>query len=76
MKELFMGVICGLGFSFTVILCVTFGEVMTYDRLAAGELKVYTWSNINDLNAELAKGWEVQKAYNMTNVVLRKKSKE
>lgn len=53
------GVCCGIDHT-----CRTFGN---------GARKSFTLSNIEQLNAELAKGYDVEYTYNVTNMVLKKK---
>lgn len=45
------------------------------DKFSCGDLKVYSWSSVEQLNAELAKGYEIEKTYNVTNMILRKVTK-
>jgi hypothetical protein len=64
-----------------LLLAVTFlvggiiGLKFKQDDFGVGNLKVYSWSNVEQLNAELAKGYTIESTYNVTNMVLRKVSK-
>lgn len=70
----FIWLFCGLGFVFlaggllgSVIELRDCHYSYSHDRY-----KVYSWSDIKDLNAELAKGYRVIKTYDVTNMVLEK----
>jgi hypothetical protein len=47
----------------------------TCTSFSNGTRKVFTWSNVEQLNAELAKGYTIESTYNVTNMILKKVSK-
>jgi len=55
------------------VLFFRMGMSFTDFEFSRGERKVFAWSNVSDLNAELAKGWTVIRTYDVTNNVLGKK---
>lgn len=69
--------ICGFIMLILMVLLSIFffrmGMSFTDFEFSRGERKVFAWSNVSDLNAELAKGWTVIRTYDVTNNVLGKK---
>jgi len=51
------------------------GASFTRFRFMTGTYKTFTWSNVSELNAELAKGYIVRDTRDITNNVLEKVSK-
>jgi hypothetical protein len=43
-----------------------------HSNYSKGIYKTYSWSDVKDLNAELAKGYKVIRTYDVTNMVLEK----
>lgn len=70
----FIGLICGLGLVFCggLILGSVLESRDCHYSYSHDRYKVYSWSDIKDLNAELAKGYRVIKTYDVTNMVLEK----
>jgi len=48
------------------------GSSYTRFEFMIGEYKTFTWSNVSELNAELAKGYVVRDTRDITNNVLEK----
>jgi len=71
MKELVSVVLVILA----MIIGWSMGSSFTRFRFMIGEYKTFTWSNVSELNAELAKGYIVRDTLDITNNVLEKVSK-
>ena len=70
----FILLLCGLGFVFFGGSLI--GSVIVlrdcHSNYSKGIYKTYSWSDVKDLNAELAKGYKVIRTYDVTNMVLEK----
>jgi hypothetical protein len=73
MKYIFVPVLIALVIGLLFCNGVCCGVDHTCRTFSRGDRKVFTWSSIEQLNVELAKGYEVEYTYNITNMVLKKK---
>lgn len=75
MKEFLIGVVIVIVMLGTIATVITHSHDSTCKSFGNGTRKVFSWSTSEQLNVELAKGYEIEKTYNVTNMILKKVSK-
>lgn len=75
MNEFLIGMVIAIVMIATISVTVIQGNALMCKSFANGERKAFSWSTTEQLTTELAKGYEIEYTYNVTNMILKKVSK-